>query len=145
MHILVYTGAILVLFLFVIMLLNLKPAELPPEAPTIQKFTLLGCTALIALALAWGGVQQWKLEKAEGWEGAILKPEGLREAPAVALTDDKGAPLKDDAGEPIKAEWGSTAHVGRELFFTHALPFEILSVLIIVAVFGGVVLAKRTL
>jgi len=35
--------------------------------------------------------------------------------------------------------------VGEDLFIRHALPFELISVLIMVAVFGSVVLAKRKL
>ena len=49
MHVLVYTGAILVLFLFVIMLLNLKPDELGQEYPLPA---LTGCFIAGALALA---------------------------------------------------------------------------------------------
>src|SRR6516225_10833496 len=55
LHVLVYTGAILVLFLFVIMLLNLKPEELGDEYPLKVRGAIAvicaGLFALIALPL----------------------------------------------------------------------------------------------
>src|SRR5579862_4842294 len=49
-HVLVYTGAILVLFLFVIMMLNLKPDELGVEYPIKIRLLIAGmCGALFAL------------------------------------------------------------------------------------------------
>ncbi len=146
MHILVYTGAILVLFLFVIMLLNLKEHELGSEAPLPQKAVLLVCVALTAGALGWSGYQHWKMESGRTFKGARILTLPKREAPKpVALMDDKNGPLKGDDDKPMTSDWGGVKHVGRELFYTHAFPFEILSMLIIVAVFGGVVLAKRKL
>ncbi len=47
MQVVVYAGAILVLFLFVIMLLNLNPEDLRPEAPPVER----AVAALIALLL----------------------------------------------------------------------------------------------
>jgi NADH-quinone oxidoreductase subunit J len=110
MHVLVYTGAILVLFLFVIMLLNLKPEELGVEysLKTRGAIALLcgGLFALVALPL-WQ--DQRKLDK------------------------------------PVPPAFGSVEQVGNALFNDYALPFELISVLIMVAIFGGVLLAKKKL
>jgi NADH-quinone oxidoreductase subunit J len=110
MHVLVYTGAILVLFLFVIMLLNLKPEELGVEYSLKTRGVLaLLCAGLFAL---------------------------------VAL------PLWQDQREIPKQpppSFGSVEQVGNALFTDYALPFELISVLIMVAVFGGVLLAKKKL
>jgi NADH-quinone oxidoreductase subunit J len=112
MHVLVYTGAILVLFLFVIMLLNLKPEELGTE----YSLPVRGGIALLSAAL-FGllAVTMWKDE-------SLRKP----------------FPAAPDS-------FGDTASTGRVLFLDYALPFELISVLILVAIFGGVLLAKRKL
>jgi NADH-quinone oxidoreductase subunit J len=111
LHVLVYTGAILVLFLFVIMLLNLKPEELGKEYPLPVR---AGIGALCA-----------------GLFGTLALP---------FLHDGrKPPPLAADSG------FGSAESVGEALFRGHVLPFELISVLVMVAVFAGVVLAKRKL
>jgi NADH-quinone oxidoreductase subunit J len=110
MHVLVYTGAILVLFLFVIMLLNLKKEEMGPELPL---------RARAGAALLCGGL-------------FVLL------AIPLAQAESAGRPLP-----PAPAEFGSIGHVGRSLFTDYALSFELMSVLILVAIFGGVVLAKK--
>src|SRR6476619_3191358 len=46
-HVLVYTGAILVLFLFVIMLLNLKDSELGEEYPVSTRLGVAGMCAVL--------------------------------------------------------------------------------------------------
>ncbi|HLY76184.1 MAG TPA: NADH-quinone oxidoreductase subunit J [Planctomycetota bacterium] len=110
MHVLVYTGAILVLFLFVIMLLNLKPHELGVEYPLKTRLGLAvlcgGLFALIALPL---------------------------------LQDHRELPRQ------APAAFGTVESVGTALFNEYALAFELISVLIMVAVFAGVLLAKRKL
>ena len=110
MHVLVYTGAILVLFLFVIMLLNLRPDELGQEYPLPAR----GAVALLCAALF-----------------AVMA--------APALLD---ASLRTPGKAPA-AGFGSIETVGRELFGPYALPFELASALILVAIFGGVVLTKK--
>lgn len=113
MHVLVYTGAILVLFLFVIMLLNLKPEELEKECP-------LPARGVIAAVCA-----------------------GLFVLVAVPLWRDPKAQQMMPAVNPEK--FGSVREVGRSLFVEYGLAFELISVLILVALFGGVLLAKRKL
>ncbi|MBV8880073.1 MAG: NADH-quinone oxidoreductase subunit J [Planctomycetaceae bacterium] len=109
-HVLVYTGAILVLFLFVIMLLNLKPDELGVEYPLRTRLIIAAmCGGLFALV-------------------------------ALPLLQDK---RKFDPAPP--AGFGGVETVGSALFGDYALAFELISVLIMVAVFGGVLLAKRKL
>jgi NADH-quinone oxidoreductase subunit J len=109
-HVLVYTGAILVLFLFVIMLLNLKPDELGVEYPLkVRGVIALLCGGLFALV-------------------------------ALPLLQDQ---RKLDQKPP--PSFGSVEQVGQALFTDAALPFELISVLIMVAVFGGVLLAKKKL
>ena len=111
-HVLVYTGAILVLFLFVIMLLNLQPDEIAEEYSNKTKLGIAAlCVALFAfLAIPLGTDPTWS------------------------------GPLPE-----VGCEFGSVAHVGRLVFKDYALVFELVSVLIIVAMFGAMVLAKKHL
>jgi NADH-quinone oxidoreductase subunit J len=109
-HVLVYTGAILVLFLFVIMLLNLKPEELGEEHPLpVRAGAGVLCGGLVLLL-------------------------------ALPLSLDDRKPAAIDAA---KDGFGSVTQVGEALFRTFPLPFELVSVLVMAAVFGGVALAKR--
>lgn len=111
-HVLVYTGAILVLFVFVIMLLNLKDDELGEEYGT-------GVWAAgSALALGLFGLMAWPI-----------------------LTDPKlSAPLP-----ALPTDFGSVEAVGRVLFIEYGLPFELVSLLIVVSMFGAMILAKKRL
>lgn len=123
-HVIVYTGAILVLFLFVIMLLNLQPHELGTEHPRGVKVLLGICAAGLAGLLAV----------------AFLKTEPPLEMPALRAVEVHGP----TGHVPIEAtQWGGVEHVGHELFGRFVAPFEIVSVLIVVAIIGAVVLAKR--
>ena len=109
-HVLVYTGAILVLFLFVIMLLNLKEEELGAEYPLPVRLGVAGLSALLFGVLA---------------RAVLLEP-------ALAV------PLLTPG-----PEYGSVQSVGMLLFTRYGLPFELVSVLIIVAMYGAMVLAKK--
>jgi len=109
MHVMVYTGAIMVLFLFVIMLLNLRTEELGAEEPVLKR-VLIGVVCLSLFAMS-----TW-----------IIMKEPIN-------------------AENIPADWGSVEMVGLQLFKNFLLPFELISILIIVAMIGGVVLAKRKL
>lgn len=105
-QILVYAGAILVLFLFVVMLLN-APADRPAQEPRpLQRVAGL----LVALALGLGGVV------------LVL---GLR--PATGATPAVG----------------TGAQLGRLLVGPHLFAFELVSVLLLAALVGALVLVKR--
>jgi NADH-quinone oxidoreductase subunit J len=106
-QILVYAGAVMVLFLFVIMLLDLKE-----EAR--RKVKLF---SFIAGIIAVGGIVS-----------AFFK----------ALSTAKGG-----ANEP-KLE-GDTIALGKLLFSQYVLPFEIVSVLLLVAMVGVILLSKKKL
>ena len=117
LQVLVYAGAIMVLFLFVIMLLNLGR-----QAPTDIKGPL-GLAVGVALA---GGL---------GFQLGVLRVAG---PPAAIL-------LPPDAMARAAAEQGIVGSVARPLFDAYLVPFEITSVLLLAAIVGAVVLAKRKL
>jgi NADH-quinone oxidoreductase subunit J len=107
LQMIVYAGAIVVLFLFVIMLLNLQA-----EARAHGARPLLAVAAVGGLTLV---VQ--------------VVPELLRaEVPAAP---------------PVPAGFGEGAALGELLFKDYLLPFELTSVLLLVAIVGAVVLAQR--
>ncbi len=112
LQIIVYAGAILVLFLFVIMLLNLE-AELPQRRR--QNLTIAATVAGGLFAAA--GIY------------ALFTSGGQLPGPGTA------------AAPPL--EFGSSAALGYRLFTHFVLPFEITAVLLLVAVLGAVVLAKK--
>lgn len=112
MQVMLYLGAIIVLFLFVIMLLNLKKEELGREFGLVTKI-LVALLCLILFVL-------------------IAKP----------IAYDKFLAL---APQAVGTEFGAPESVGKPLFNKYVLPFELLSILIIVAIIGGVILAKKKL
>jgi NADH-quinone oxidoreductase subunit J len=109
-QVLVYAGAIMVLFLFVIMLLNL-PREDVPWAPHDRRRIILAASLALVLLI----------------ELALVV--GLRAGPAPGL----GLP----------AGFGTTETVGRLLFTKFLFPFEITSVILLIAIVGAMVLAKK--
>ena len=117
LQVLVYAGAIMVLFLFVIMLLNIGRAT----RSDIKGAWGLGVGVLLA------GLMMVQLL-------------ALRfSAPPQQLTLPPGAMAR------AAAEQGMVAAVARPLFSTYLVPFEITSILLLAALVGAVVLAKRKL
>ena len=114
-QVLVYAGALMVLFLFVIMLLDLTAGELVENvSPWRKAFSGLGAALLFALLAT-----------------AIAGSDRVRNAPS--LTGDVEATL-DGAG--------STAAVARSLTTEHVLPFEFASILILIAIIGAIYLTR---
>ena len=112
-QVIVYAGAIVVLFLFVIMFLgvdreeNVAAEPLRGQRPLAVGLVVLGTTGLLLL----GQVSQWTTGQ-----------------PHVAGSDT-GAP--------------NVNLIGRSLYTTYLFPFEATSALLIIAVVGAVVLARR--
>ena len=115
-QIIIYAGAIMVLFLFVVMLLNVPREEASPSP------------SLIA-AVGPGGVRL----------GAILSVVLAIEVVWALLRIVK-TPFPSGAEQLAIS---SVARIGEELFTQHAFAFEATSILILVAMVGAVVLARR--
>lgn len=114
-QILVYAGAIMVLFIFVIMLLNLREGD-------HLAFNDIGTRAVVGMLVS--GLMAIGLFVALGTVPV--------EAPALIDTD------------PNAVGYGTIAYIGRALFEgPFLLPFETVSALLTVAVVGAVVLAKK--
>jgi len=127
-HIIVYAGAIMVLFLFVIMLLNLKRDAIRERGKIVRRVfaTLLVLILLAEIAVLIGGSIL-----SSNSDGAIAAQQTI-----VGLANGSS-----DTTTVV----GNTKAIGRELFTTYILPFEIASVLLLVGIIGAVILAKRNL
>jgi NADH-quinone oxidoreductase subunit J len=114
-QILVYAGGIVVLYLFVVMLVNLKR---PPEAHQApQRRSKLGLAMAVAVLLELVAI------------GASQSVRSSALAPPTAAS-------------PFS---GNTEQVGWLLYTSYLIPFEIASMLLLVAMIGAIVLAKREL
>jgi len=112
-QVIVYAGAILVLFLFVVLLLNLK------EEITIKRFVGSWPVGLVITGLLFVTV-------------------------AGALGSYVQGPAGKYSIDVIKSETHTKA-LGKLLYTEYLFPFEIASLILLVAVVGAIVLAKRKL
>ena len=113
-QVLVYAGAIMVLFLFVLMLLSSKDSELYVNKWTLGKIT----AGLLSLCI-------------------FFQIAGLFSVNKLQLGSKGAYPIE------VIEEVGSIALIGRLLFTDYILSFEIIAILLLVAVIGAVVIAKR--
>lgn len=111
MQILVYAGAIMVLFVFVIMLLNLSP-DGQRRLAYLSLAKLLGTLAMVAI---------------------------VAKVVAAALA------MPGPAARTVEAGFGSVKHVGLSLLTDNLFGFEAISLLLLVAVVGAVVLGLKRL
>jgi len=117
LQVLVYAGAIMVLFLFVIMLLNLgRPGPTDIKGPA---------GLVIAAVLAGALLLQLRVLSQSTLPSAIQLPAGTVSA--------------------LQQQQGIIGAVANPLFGAYLIPFEIASVLLLAAIVGAVVLAKRKL
>ena len=108
-NIIVYAGAIMVLFLFVIMLMNLTKSAKPEKNKWLRMAGAVagGCLFLVMVA-------------------------ALRNSEATAKSAQMGT-----------GDIGLIKNLGKELFGTYVVPFEISSILFLSAMVGAVVIGKK--
>ena len=106
-HIIVYAGAIMVLFLYVIMLLNLN-RDTEPHKSNLLKFAATICAGLLMIVLV----------------GSLKGTELITKSTSTS------------------SDIGLVKNLGKILFTDFLLPFEIASVLLLVAMVGAVMLGK---
>ncbi len=107
LQILIYAGAIVVLFLFVVMLLNLRGEDYAAPRGRVGKAIGIGVGLVVLVQFL------------------LLLPDAL---PAPA---------------PVAEGYGGYRHVGLALFRDYVLAFEVTSLLLLAAMVGAVILAKR--
>ncbi|MBC7927265.1 MAG: NADH-quinone oxidoreductase subunit J [Bryobacteraceae bacterium] len=110
-QLIVYAGAIMVLFIFVIMLLNAGT-----EKVTITNRAVFARWVGIPVFAAFIGLISYLISS--------------------RLPQTAGVTLQGFTG-------GGAAEIGRSLFTQYLLPFELTSVLILIAIFGAIVLARK--
>jgi NADH-quinone oxidoreductase subunit J len=118
-QIIIYAGAIMVLFLFVVMLLNV-PREEPLPSAIAGMLGPSGMRLGAILSVLLGIELLWALSHVR--IGGLLQRD-----------------FNPEFAEPVS----SVANIGRVLFTEHAFAFEVTSVLILVAMVGAVVLARK--
>jgi len=106
-QVLVYAGAVMVLFLYVIMLLNPRETEPIIENPTARRWARVLFSLFLFLTLLWLGLLYSSAEISVVWETV-----------------------------PVKA-------IAARLLTDFLLPFELTSVLLLVAIIGAVLIARR--
>jgi NADH-quinone oxidoreductase subunit J len=110
-QVMVYAGGIVVLYLFVVMLVNLKrPPEAHSDPRRLGRLGVVMAAAVLAELVAIFAV---------GW----AKPAGV-----------------EGALDPKNVE-----QIGRALYTDYLIPFELASILLLVAMIGAIILAKREL
>ncbi len=142
----VYAGAIMVLFLFIIMYLNLGMAKDIVDDRRRRAVSLFAAGLLGVLLLAGGLVR---------WGGAVAGlPASEVEAGRQAVEQGServaghrvGTPEASEALQAARASGGwqpvSVEDIGVMLFSRYALPFEVASLLLLVAMIGVLVIAR---
>ncbi|HXH28694.1 MAG TPA: NADH-quinone oxidoreductase subunit J [Candidatus Polarisedimenticolia bacterium] len=113
LQVIIYAGAIMVLFVFVVMLLNLRAEEGLAAGGGLQRWAAIGLGVVLAGALFF-----------------VVEHRG-------------GAPFFQPGSTP--ADFGTAREVGGLLFGRYLFAFEAASVLLVAAMVGAVILAKRRL
>jgi NADH-quinone oxidoreductase subunit J len=108
-QVIVYAGAIMVLFVFVIMLIDPDSEIYPDESLSHRGFWALPLAAVFVFLL-------------------------LQAFPDYLVRLDPNVPALE----------GTVEEIGRSLFAEYVLPFEATSILILVAIIGAIVLARRS-
>ena len=118
-QVIVYAGAIMVLFVFTIMLLNAGEEE---RTRGSRVAIVLGIPGMLlgSVLVAW----------------VVLRHSGTEDVPAGVWPDRLSA-------VPAHSVPGSPETIGPLLFHEFLLPFEVTSILILIAIMGAVVLASK--
>ena len=113
-QVMVYAGAIMVLIVFTIMLLNIRVNASKSQSHKVVLGMIIGFFTLLNTAVIV-------------FKSRVAPPSGSSSV---------------NYGDYIKLN-GHTELIGREMFTTFLLPFEITSILLLVAIVGAVILAKK--
>ncbi len=132
-QVLVYAGAIMVLFVFVVMILN-RPEDEPWALQGLLGKGLAGL-AILYLLLRLSGVL-WDIKDQPHAQVAGPRPDPVQVVVKGGAAEHPGkAPPREDT-------FGSTRAVGKVLFSQYLFPFEAVSLVLLVAVVGGIAVAR---
>ena len=115
-QVLVYAGGIVVLYLFVVMLVNLK--RQPEDHSSPQR---------------------------RPWLGFALSAAVLAQLGAILVWGSYGMPVDPHTMQNTDLAVNNVENIGRLLYTDYLIPFEVASMLLLVAMVGAIILAKREL
>jgi NADH-quinone oxidoreductase subunit J len=125
LQVIVYAGAIMVLFVFVIMLLNLRKDEFGSDSRYMQKYFSMAFVAIILV--------QTILIISISFNSVNLTP-------VISLSHDPALAPGDSL-----YNYSSAKTVAETLFTKFTYPFEVTSILLLAAIIGAVVIARKKL
>jgi NADH-quinone oxidoreductase subunit J len=134
-QILVYVGGVMVLFLFVIMLVNVAAEERGGEE-------LFNHTGQLTAAVCFVALLVFGLFYAINQSAGRLVPQS--DSDQVVLQRDADPARMRNAATGVSKISEDTQRVGASLYRYGALPFEIASVLLLVAIVGSILLARTS-
>jgi NADH-quinone oxidoreductase subunit J len=115
-QVLVYAGGIVVLYLFVVMLVNLKRQPEDHSAP-----------------------------QRHGWIGLAVSIAVLVQLGAILILGSRGLPVDPHTMQNTDLAVNNVERIGMLLYTDYLIPFEVASMLLLVAMVGAIILAKREL
>ena len=140
-QILVYVGGVMVLFLFVIMLVNVGAEERGNER-LFNRPAQVAASAVFLVLLSLGFIYAIR----QGYEGLLTRDNLITREQRAEAANRRGARQQNlrPAATGTSRISEDTQLVGASLYRFAALPFEIASVLLLVAIIGSVMLARTT-
>jgi NADH-quinone oxidoreductase subunit J len=115
-QVLVYAGGIVVLYLFVVMLVNLKRQPEDHSAPQRRPWLAFALSGAVLLQLA-----------------------------AILVLGGAGMPVDPQTMQNTDLAVNNVERIGMLLYTDYLIPFEVASMLLLVAMVGAIILAKREL
>jgi NADH-quinone oxidoreductase subunit J len=153
LQVLVYAGAVMVLFLFIIMLLDLR-------AEARRKFNWLGIAGGGLVALAFVGELVFVISRhpagnekfpalvpAEVWGSSTDLTHGFHYRPlaASAAVNSTAADARPTPAPKPSRSIDDVREIGREIFTNYNFPLQVVAVLLLVATVGVIILSRREL
>ena len=134
-QVLVYAGGIMVLFLFVVMLINVR--HLPEERvlSALWKGGLLVGLAVFVLFAT--------IVRTGDYRDEVGNPRALKSVVSHRYVAPDGRLMRSRAGRPVAV--GNSEAVGTALYTDYLVPFEVASLFLLVAMIGAIVIGKREL
>lgn len=150
-QVLVYSGAILVLFLFVMMLLQIRPGPSLNRLRVFQTgFGPILAVGFLAEVILVVFTCSFVLNGGKITDSNNKQAANIQAATQYSATVDviqNGGPLTVQ-GNPQAIQphtVGHTAALGKELYSTYLFPFEVASFILLIAAIGAIVIARRSL
>jgi NADH-quinone oxidoreductase subunit J len=134
-QILVYVGGILVLLIFGVMLtnkvtdINIKAGAASRIPAALLVLVLAAVLGFVALSTKWPTHKDTPWSNTQQWSGNVYE--------RIESTQHK------TAGDDTKGSIGTAEEIGKLMLTDHLLPFEVISVLLLVALVGAAMLARK--